>query len=200
MFADLLRHEFCLPGDQIAKLEEHYDLMCKWNRVVNLTSIYKVEEVVERHYWESLFLARFLPAGPVRLVDVGSGPGFPGFPVAVVRPDCIVTLVESHQRKAAFLREAARGIPNIRVLSIRAETLIEEFDLAVSRAVSYDELAKCLYSLAPSADLLSGAEEPPPQMAFTWEDPIRLPWGERRFLRRGARLNVSRETAHRSFT
>ena len=188
MFAELLRCEFAVPDDQVSKLEAHYRLLCKWNKVVNLTSIYKVEEAVERHYWEALFLARQLPPQPLRLVDIGSGAGFPGFPVAVVRPDCSVTLVESHQRKAVFLREAARDVPNVRVLSVRAESVKEEFDRATARAVSYEDLAKSLKFLAPAADLLTGAEEPPDDMGFSWEVPVRLPWGKQRFLRIGCRL------------
>ena len=187
MFAELLRREFDLPGDQVAKLEAHYNLMCRWNRVLNLTSIYKVEEAVERHYWESLFLACHLPPENLRLVDVGSGAGFPGYPVAVVRPDCEITLVESHQRKAAFLKEASRDLSNVRVLSQRVEAVQGPFDRALSRAVSYEDLKGSLKLLAPAADLLTGAEGPPVSLGFSWEPPIRLPWGKQRFLRHGVR-------------
>jgi 16S rRNA (guanine527-N7)-methyltransferase len=187
VFAELLRCEFELPGDQVAKLEAHYNLLCKWNRVLNLTTMYKVEEAVERHYWESLFLARHLPPGSLRLVDIGSGAGFPGLPVAVARPDCEVTLVESRQRKAVFLREASRELPNVRVIAGRAETIAMEFDRATSRAVSYEDLTDALKSLAPAVDLLTGAEDPPQDLGFSWEPPIRLPWGKQRFLRCGSR-------------
>jgi len=193
VFAELLRLEFDLPDDQVALLEAHYDLLCRWNQVLNLTAIYKVEEAVERHYWESLFLTRYLPPNPLNIVDIGSGAGFPGFPVAVVRPDCTLTLVESHQRKAVFLREATRSIRNVRVLGVRAESIRQEFDHAVSRAVSYQDLAKSLKFLAPTVDLLTGAEEPPPDLGFRWEPSVRLPWGDQRFLRRGS--GVSRGTS-----
>ncbi len=114
MFADLLRERLrgiveLSPG-QIAALEAHYELLVRWNKTVNLTTITSLEEAVERHYCESLFLGAHLPAGNLRVVDVGSGAGFPGFPVAILRPECSVTLVESHQRKAVFLREASRKI------------------------------------------------------------------------------------------
>ena len=188
MFAELLRREFVLPGDQVAKLEAHYNLLIKWNRVLNLTTIYKVEEAVERHYWEALFLASHLPPGNLRLVDVGSGAGFPGFPVGVVRPDCEITLVESHQRKAVFLREATRELPNLHIVAGRAESVSGEFDRAMSRAVSYEDLSKTLKSFAPAADLLTGAEEPPPELGFRWDPPIQLPWGKQRFLRHGDRI------------
>jgi 16S rRNA (guanine527-N7)-methyltransferase len=161
--------------------------MLRWNRSLNLTTVTGVEEAVERHYCESVFLAARLPAAPLRIADIGSGPGFPGLPIAVVRPDCLVTLIESHQRKAVFLREAARGLKNVRVISKRAQDVAEEFDVVVSRAVSYNDLCSPLKMLAPSADLLTGAEEPPEALGFEWQAGIPLPWGRQRFLRIGTR-------------
>jgi 16S rRNA (guanine(527)-N(7))-methyltransferase RsmG len=192
VFADALRRRLAgmleLSAEQIAALEGHYETLVRWNRCLNLTSISGLEEAVERHYCESLFLAASLPPGPLRIADIGSGAGFPGFPVAVVRPDCSVTLVESHQRKAVFLREVSRALPNIRVLSERAEALKEQFDRAISRAVSYENLAPILRVVAANADLLTGAEEPPREMGFSWDREIALPWGRQRFLRSGHRL------------
>jgi 16S rRNA (guanine(527)-N(7))-methyltransferase RsmG len=146
-----------------------------------------LEEAVERHYCESLFLGVHLPAGELRVVDIGSGAGFPGFPVAVLRPDLRVALVESHQRKAVFLREASRKIGNVRVIAKRAEQVDEKFDHLISRAVSYEDLRSSLKKLAPVADLLSGAEEPP-DLGVQWNPPIAVPWGNARFLRVGTRL------------
>src|ERR1017187_6190482 len=100
----------------------------RWNRSLNLTAIRSREEAIERHYCESLFLGARLPAGALRIADVGSGAGFPGFPVAVLRPECSVTLIESHKRKAVFLREASRTLPNVRVFAKRAEDVGERFD------------------------------------------------------------------------
>ena len=113
MFADILRARLAciidLSPAQVSALDAHYQLLLRWNRTLNLTRVESLEEAVERHYCESVFLASHLPAGPLRVADIGSGAGFPGFPVAVARPDCQVTLIESHQRKAVFLREASRG-------------------------------------------------------------------------------------------
>ncbi|HEY1220589.1 MAG: 16S rRNA (guanine(527)-N(7))-methyltransferase RsmG [Bryobacteraceae bacterium] len=193
MFRDLLRDRLGgiaeLTDAQAEALESHYNLLILWNRTLNLTAIRDLPEVVERHYCESIFLAARLPAGPLRIVDVGSGAGFPGFPVAVYRPDCLVTLVESHQRKAVFLQEAARSLPNVRVLARRAEQVEEddEFDLAVSRAVSYRDLSPSVRVLAPAAYLLGGAESAPAEMGFEWEPPVPLPWGKQRYLRIGHR-------------
>lgn len=186
MFAELLRARLgtiALSDAQIAALEAHYHLMVRWNKALNLTKIIDMEEAVERHYVESLFLGAHFPRGNWRIADVGSGPGFPGFPVAVLRPDCEVALIESHQRKAVFLREATRGMANVKVLAKRADQLEGEFDWVVSRAVSYDDLAAVLPRLAPNAALLTGTEEPPSQWAYQWETSIAVPVGKARFLR-----------------
>jgi 16S rRNA (guanine527-N7)-methyltransferase len=189
MFADLLRQRLAgvveLSPWQVEALEAHYQLLLRWNRTLNLTSIKRMEEAVERHYCESLFLGTHLPQGRLRIADVGSGAGFPGFPVAVLRPDCSVTLIESHQRKAVFLREASRNLPNVRVVARRAEDVKEQFDWAISRAVSYADLAPFLKNLAPNVDLLTGGEAPPDGIGFVWQLPIPVPWGGQRFLRSG---------------
>jgi 16S rRNA (guanine527-N7)-methyltransferase len=174
--------DFPLTAEQCARLEAHLELLLRWNRTLNLTAIRNREEAIERHYCESLFLGATLPAGPLTIADMGSGAGFPGFPVGVFRPDCTVTLIESHQRKAVFLREAARMQSNVRVLAKRGEDVRERFDWVISRAVSYADLLPVLKNLAPNADLLTGSEPPPEALGFTWDPPLALPWGKQRFL------------------
>lgn len=185
-----------LSSEQIDALEHHYALLVRWNRTLNLTSIDSEERAVERHYCESLFLASHVAPGPLSIVDVGSGAGFPGIPVAIVRPDCRVTLIESHQRKAVFLREATRKAKNVSVLSQRAEAVLKHYDVGISRAVGYEALFPVLKRIADAADLLTGAEEPPQDSGFEWRPPIPLPWGDQRYLRVG----VSRETVNLRFT
>jgi len=213
-FPELLREKLAglveLAPGQIQALQNHYELLLRWNRVLNLTAIDSLEEAVERHYCESLFLAVHLPPEPLLIADIGSGGGFPGLPVAVLRPDCRVTLIESHQRKAVFLREATRNMPNIEVLGKRAQVVVAQasersvpgflslsvakrFDRGISRAVSYKDLAPVLKLLAPAADLLTGGEEPPADLCFTWNTAVALPWGRNRFLRSGV-FDVSRGT------
>jgi len=192
VFADILRERLGRGGGvlgqaQVDLLEMHFALLTHWNKVLNLTAIRSEEEAVERHYCESIFLAMHLPAGSLRVADVGSGGGFPGFPVGVVRPDCSVTLIESHQRKSVFLREVTRRLDNFRILAVRAEEVHEEFDHVISRAVSYDDLTRILKNLAVSADLLTGGEAPPEELGFVWKESVRLPWGKERFLRLGER-------------
>jgi 16S rRNA (guanine527-N7)-methyltransferase len=202
-FPEVLRKKLAglveLTPEQVQALQNHYELLLRWNRVLNLTSVDSLEEAVERHYCESVFLAIHLPPEPLRIADVGSGAGFPGIPVAVLRPDCRVALIEAHQRKAVFLREGTRGRPNVEVLARRAEEIAglasggALFDRAISRAVAYKDLADVLKSIAQAADLLTGAESPPADLCFTWNSSIPLPWGRNRFLRSGV-FHVSRGT------
>ena len=158
MFRDILLRrvsEFCqLSVVQLEQLEQHYELMVRWNKTINLTRIEGVEEAVNRHYAESLYLGANLPAGPLTIADVGSGAGFPGFPIAVLRPECMVTLIESHKRKAVFLKEASRSLHNVVVLAQRGEAVSQTFDWVISRAVSWEDLQKFVFKLAPQVALL----------------------------------------------
>ena len=189
MFAELLRRKMKgiadLTAGQTGMLEAHYGLMVRWNKVLNLTRVENLEEAVELHYAESLFLAAHLPAESLKIADVGSGAGFPGFPVAVLRPDCSVTLIEAHRRKSVFLREVSRGVGNVRVLACRAEDVDERFDRVISRAVSYEDLSGVLKKLAPAADILTGSEDPPASLGFGWDSPTLFAWGRGRYLRHG---------------
>ena len=191
MFAKLLRERLAglveLGQPQVDLLETHFELLRRWNKVLNLTAIEDIEEAVERHYCEAIFVALHLPEGFLRIADVGSGGGFPGFPIGVMRPDCKVTLIESHQRKSVFLREVTRHLGGFRVLPVRAEEVTEEFDYITSRAVSYEDLGTGLKKLGRFADLLTGEKAPPEDLGFIWREAIALPWGKRRFLRLGER-------------
>lgn len=171
----------CGAVASLAALERHYDLLVRWNRVLNLTRIEDPGEVVERHYCESLFLAGHLPPGPLRVADIGSGAGFPGIPLAVARPDCHVTLIESHRRKAVFLREATRELPNVKVTAMRVEEISETFEWAVSRAVRLHDLEPALVRLAARYAVLAG-EQPPAAGRIAWQEPLPLPWGKARRL------------------
>jgi 16S rRNA (guanine527-N7)-methyltransferase len=186
MFAELLRSKLAgicdLPEQQIERLKLHFDLLTRWNRVLSLTSVRTLEEAVERHYCESVFAGLHLPEGPVSVADVGSGAGFPGVPIAIMRPDCAIVLIESHQRKAAFLKEATRELPNVRVLAKRAEDVPERFDWVVSRAVRYSDIAAALKKLGRNAELLTGEVRTEDLSGFEWQEPMRLPWGDRRYL------------------
>lgn len=166
-----------ISEEQCSTLREHFELLLRWNRRMNLTSIRDPLEMIERHYCESVFLGVHLPEGETTVVDVGSGAGFPGIGVAVMRPLARVTLVESNQKKVAFLKEATRKVSNVRVLGRRAEDVQERFDWLISRAVAWEGLPM----LGEHVALL--ASEPAPD--FPWREKIRLPWGARRVLLMG---------------
>lgn len=159
-----------LTESQLDRLEAHFQLMISWNRRINLTRITDPEAAARLHYCESLFLGTVLPAGPLTICDLGSGAGFPGIPLAIFREDLDVTLLESDQRKAVFLREAIRGQPNAHVLNERLEKCLSKFDWAVSRAVAKEQVLS--ENLAPSIALLTSADE-----TCVFSEVIRLPWG-----------------------
>lgn len=145
-----------LTGSQVEACAAHWELVERWNRVMNLTRI-GGEEAAERHYGESLAVARVLDGA--RVVDVGSGAGFPGLVCAIARPELSFDLVESHGRKAVFLREAARALGNVRILACRAEELEGGYDWATSRAVDPRLVVEC--GLARRYALLVGRADVP---------------------------------------
>jgi 16S rRNA (guanine527-N7)-methyltransferase len=124
------------PG-ALESLSAFLDLLVKWNARTNLTAIRDPEEIVRRHFGESLFVARYLPACST-LLDLGSGAGFPGLPIQIARPGLNVTLAESQNKKASFLREAVRTLGlTTEVWGSRAEELSDDrrFDVVTLRAV-----------------------------------------------------------------
>lgn len=188
-FAEVLERELrpwlSLSHQQLTDLYTHYQLLERWNERINLTSLKPGVEMVIRHYCESLFLGAQLPvAGDAALiVDVGSGAGFPGVPIAILRPRWQVTLVESVQRKAVFLREATRHLKNVAVLAQRAEDVQGHFDWIVSRAVHPKDILANLPRLASRVGLLVGETNFQALESFktiAWSQPVRLPWGDRR--------------------
>jgi 16S rRNA (guanine527-N7)-methyltransferase len=162
-FSSILASRFApigqLPAGVVSELFRHYCILERWNRTLNLTTVAGMEAAVVRHYCESLFLAVHLPAEPVSVLDVGSGGGFPGVPLAILRPDCAVTLAESHQRKAVFLREATRHLRNVAVAALRAAEAEVRSDWVVSRAVKWPEVLEVAWSQGASIGLLLGKED-----------------------------------------
>ncbi len=103
-----------LTPAQLQQLRSYLDLLLRWNARMNLTAIRDPEQIVTRHFGESLFAARLLyPELGTRnsqLLDLGSGAGFPGLPIKIYAPDVHVILIESNQRKSTFLREVIRSL------------------------------------------------------------------------------------------
>lgn len=119
------------------QLAVYLELLLKWNARMNLTAIRKPEEIVRRHFGESLFAGTHLGQCGT-LLDLGSGAGFPGVPIQLMRPDVKVTLAESQGKKAAFLREVVRELGlQTEVWAARVETMPVErgFDSVAMRAV-----------------------------------------------------------------
>ena len=90
------------------RFEEYLALILRWNSRMNLTAIRDEEEILARHFVESIACAQHFPEGIGTLLDFGSGAGFPGIPIALCRPEIAVTLAESQSKKAAFLQETVR--------------------------------------------------------------------------------------------
>ena len=137
-----------------ANISTYIDILVRWNSRINLTAIRDPEQIVTRHFGESLFLARNLfpgtaaigcptgqclaVTGPSALADLGSGAGFPGLPIKLWAPSISVTLIESNHKKAAFLREITRFLTlmDVNIQNARAETLPPAtFDVVTLRAV-----------------------------------------------------------------
>ena len=128
-----------LEPDQLRQVSTHLDLLQKWNSKVNLTSVRQPQEIVTRHFGESFFIAKQLMGaqGTATVVDVGSGAGFPGIPLAILAPRARTVLVESNGKKAAFLNEVvfALKLSNTSVFAGRAENYNQNSaDLVTLRA------------------------------------------------------------------
>jgi len=119
------------------RLLQYLNLMQKWNRTHNLTALPSIDEMVVKHLLDSLSIESFLPSGTV--LDIGSGAGLPGIPLAVVRPNQQFTLVDASFKRVAFLREVKRRLKltNIDVIHARVEQLPNQaFEAITSRAFS----------------------------------------------------------------
>jgi 16S rRNA (guanine527-N7)-methyltransferase len=127
----------------LASVSVHLDLLTRWNQRMNLTALRSPEEMVVRHFGESLFAARALLSRDAQheVFDIGSGAGFPGLPLKYWAPRLQLTLIESHGKKATFLREVGRALhlTGFSVLNVRAESLSQRASLVTLRAVeSFD--------------------------------------------------------------
>lgn len=199
-FSQLLVHELAaihLSTAQIDLLYQHYELLLRWNQKMNLTTVKPGPETVIRHYCESLFFTAQIPGTEtgMSVMDLGSGAGFPGVPMAILNPEWRVTVVEASQRKAVFLRESCRSLRNVAVMSMRIEEVKEHADLVVARAVDPEEIIGNVPRLAPNVGLMIGEDDFSSLRSnsrIAWADPVRLPWGDRRICVYGE--TVSRET------
>lgn len=188
-FSELLERELDqwlrLSGVQLSQLYRHYDMLLRWNQRMNLTTVRPGAETVIRHYCESLFFGASLPAvsGAISVLDLGSGAGFPGVPLAILKPKWQVTLIESSQRKAVFLRESSRHLRNVSVVAQRMEDVSGQADWLVTRAVDPNDVLLNVPRLAKDVGLMLGEDDFSSirfDSRIAWAKPIRLPWGDRK--------------------
>jgi 16S rRNA (guanine527-N7)-methyltransferase len=205
-----------LTTNDLQHISTYIDLLLRWNARINLTAIREPEEIVTRHFGESLFAARYLfparpsvaadaPArpdeqssAPIRLIDVGSGAGFPGLPIKIWGPDIDLTLIESNQKKATFLREISRQLTltGINVFAGRAEDFpdssadvvtlraVERFDAALAVAAGLVSPGGRLALLISQAQLTQAKSLTPD---FAWSPDIPVPNSMSRILVVGVR-------------
>lgn len=212
--AELLEPFLGPPGERpdietlARNISTYIDILLRWNARINLTAIRNPEEIVTRHFGESLFAARRLfPKSPLpsvssvvkaldsdsTLADIGSGAGFPGLPIKLWTPQISLTLIESNHKKAAFLKEISRALTltNINIQNARAESLSgAAFDVVTLRAVERFEAmlpaaARLLARGARLALLIGESQLAVARAALpdlSWSDPMPIPQSRSRIL------------------
>ncbi len=185
---------------RLAAISKYIDLLIKWNARINLTAIRAPEEIVQRHFGESLFAASHILAerSVKTAIDLGSGAGFPGVPFALLAPEVEVTLIESNQKKSTFLKELiySLGLKNVKVFGGRAESYSQSADLVMLRAVEKFEqvlpLAVTLVSPGGRMALLVGASQIDLAKSLVpevqWQEPVGIPSGHSRVLLVGTKM------------
>jgi 16S rRNA (guanine527-N7)-methyltransferase len=204
--------EFQITVDepQVSQIQRYIKILLAWNEKVNLTAIRDPLEILYRHFCESMYAAGTVPLRSGRLADVGSGGGFPGLPLKILRPDLQVFLIESNVKKATFLAEVVRELEltNISVLVSRYEELGEELaplDVVCSRAVG--EFGPFLKWAA--SDLIAAGqvvlwigrrdlEEVRRVPGWEWDEPIPVPRSLQRLLLVGTRKIATSRSATNS--
>jgi 16S rRNA (guanine527-N7)-methyltransferase len=149
-----------LEAGAVEKLAAYLELLSKWNRVHNLTAVRDTDQMVPLHVMDSLSLLPHIRDAR-SLLDVGTGAGLPGIPVAIARPELAVTLLDSSHKKAAFLEQARveLGLANVAVVCERVESFApaQRFDAVVSRAFSDlpDFIAQARHLVADGGRLIA---------------------------------------------
>jgi len=178
----------------IKGVRTYTELLLKWNRSISLTSVTDVEQILQFHFGESLFVLSMLPVEKSRLADVGSGAGFPGIPLAMASPTLTVTLIESNAKKYAFLNEVIRELKlrNVTALHSRMEEIkapTRAFDIVSARALGkFEDLLRWAQKeLAPGGRiaLWVGSEDATDISAdsqWKWSAPAPIPGSQRRYI------------------
>jgi len=196
----LLRPYANLSAEAIDRTSTYIDMLVRWNARMNLTAVRNPDDIVTRHFGESFFAASHLVVAgkSTQVVDVGSGAGFPGLPLAIYAPDAGVTLIEANTKKAAFLHEVigALRLSNASIFSGRAEVFPKTADLVTMRAVEKFEQALLVagelvrdrgrLGLLVGASQLESATRI--MSLFVWAEPIAIPGSSTRVLSVGTKI------------
>ncbi len=191
--------EQALSPRQLEQLSQYLALLLRWNAKTNLTAVRDEESIVLRHFGESLFAARQLFGDGAEdvaesVADVGSGAGFPGIPLKIYAPGIALTLIESQNKKATFLKEVVRGLKleGVKVFNGRAEQFAGKAGLVTLRAVEeFEVIVPVAASLLPQdgagrLGLLIGEGQivRARQMlrSFEWREPMAIPLSSARVL------------------
>lgn len=181
--------ELELTPAQLDLISTYIDILLKWNARTNLTAIRNQDAILRRHFGESFFAARHLLAADSThtVIDVGSGAGFPGLPLKIFAPGIHLTLIESHNKKNTFLREAVRALQmeNVEAYLGRAERYEHKAQLVTMRAVEkFQEslpIANALVEEGGSLALLIGTSQLPTAREIlpgAWSEPQTIPNSE----------------------
>jgi 16S rRNA (guanine527-N7)-methyltransferase len=192
--AQLLQPYIQPDESRLIAISKYIDLLVKWNARINLTAVRAPEEMVQRHFGESFFAANHvLSKGTLeKVIDLGSGAGFPGVPFAMLAPEVQVTLIESNSKKAAFLRELIYqlNLKNAKVFADRGENYKQTADVVTMRAVeSFSKVLPLAIQLADSGGrvaLMIGSSQVQEAMGLgdqmLWRESLPVPGGHSRVL------------------
>lgn len=134
---------YTLQKEQLEQFFTYKELLIEWNKKMNLTAIEQEEDIITKHFIDSLSIASYIP-DTTKIIDIGTGAGFPGIPLKILKKDLSITLLDSLNKRITFLEEVIRNLSleNIQAVHARAEELAhkeeyrEQYDIAVSRAVA----------------------------------------------------------------
>jgi 16S rRNA (guanine527-N7)-methyltransferase len=189
-----------VDATQVQLIQQYTSILQHWNEKLNLTAIRSPLEILHRHFGESMFAASAVPLHKCRLADIGTGAGFPGIPLKILRPEIDLFLVESNIKKGTFLAEVVRdlGLTDTRVLIGRYEELGEEvapLDFVCSRALgefgTFLNWAGTREVSADGAILWIGGrdlEEVKRIGGWEWREPIGVPNSLQRYLLVGRKM------------
>jgi 16S rRNA (guanine527-N7)-methyltransferase len=178
----------------VDRIRKYISTLLFWNSKIALTTVTDPEEILQIHFGESFFLAGVAGIGKGRVADIGSGPGFPGIPIRMVRATVDLTIIEPVAKKTAFLAEIVRkiGISGVNIIRCRMEeapAIASNFDFVTARALGkYDELlhwARPRMSDVGRMALLLGSDEVTALVrlgGWKWQEPTHVPESRSRFV------------------